>query len=337
MSYWPRDIVEYVDAIGLPSVAFRDSELTRGVVSKTRDGRILSYAGGLGIVFRLECATKKYAVKCFRYPQSDRLRRFLEIDKYLTKSSLDCMVGFRLIDSELLVTGNRFPVLKMEWVNAPTLDMYIKMNLANPQKLQTLAEDWLALIGSLRQNQISHGDLQNANIMVDNGRLKLIDYDGMYVPSIASLGTIELGQTHFQHPDRILQRIKPSPFGPNTDNFSAWVIYLSIVALSIDSSLWSKCECGPYNLLFTGPDYQTPDASPKFKLLRSHSNKTIAELTEKIFQYSKAPFDHIPPLIDSPNEVIKAQKDRWWTSSTEAAKVTVSQNSPIKRQDTSWL
>jgi len=79
---------------------------------------------------------------------------------------------------------------------------------------------------------IAHGDLQHGNIIMCNHELRLVDYDGMYVPAMKNFMASELGHPNYQHPARA-----PHHFGPYLDNFSAWVIYASIKALQVDPLL----------------------------------------------------------------------------------------------------
>ena len=54
----------------------------------------------------------------------------------------------------------------------------------------------------LERAGIAHGDLQHGNIFVVDDELKLIDYDGMFVPRLAGCRSNELGIEHYQHPQR---------------------------------------------------------------------------------------------------------------------------------------
>ena len=111
---------------------------------------------------------------------------------------------------------------------------------------------------------IAHGDLQHGNLLVtSSGELKLIDYDGMYVPSLAKMGACELGHANYQSPART-----SSTWGPYLDNFSAWVIYASLVALTIEPSLWTLLRNqGDEALLFTKDDFGDQRASRAFQVL----------------------------------------------------------------------
>jgi hypothetical protein len=62
-----------------------------------------------------------------------------------------------------------------------------------------LSQMWLKLSVMLREAEVGHGDLQHGNVLLvpvpgtDNLALKLIDYDGMYVPELAGHPPGEIG------------------------------------------------------------------------------------------------------------------------------------------------
>src|SRR4029077_855325 len=111
----------------------------------------------------------------------------------------------------------------------------------------------------LKDSRIAHGDLQHGNILIVNGQFKLVDSDGMYVPTLARRNSHEVGHPNYQHPRRVATH-----FGPYLDNFSAWVIYVSLVALSIDPTLWQTTGAGDECLLFRQEDFNNPDTSNAF-------------------------------------------------------------------------
>jgi serine/threonine protein kinase len=126
------------------------------------------------------------------------------------------MVPFHFLRKGILVRGSWYPIVKMEWVNGETMDSYIKNNLRNSSALRDLAVRWLQMLSALQRASITHGDLQHGNILIINGEIKLIDYDGMYVPALAGRGSHEVGHRNYQHPRRTEHH-----FGANVDNFSA--------------------------------------------------------------------------------------------------------------------
>jgi len=81
-----------------------------------------------------------------------------------------------------------------------TLFTYVERNLGNSTLLFALASRWLEMIKVLNKFSIAHGDLQHGNVLVVNGDLKLVDYDGMFVPTLAGKISSEIGHRNYQHP-----------------------------------------------------------------------------------------------------------------------------------------
>src|SRR5262249_28223604 len=135
------------------------------------------------------------------------------------------VVGFEFLPKGIKVKSQWYPILKMEWVRGELLHDYIKKHLRDSVTLLKLAERWQAMIKALQGATISHGDLQHGNIVVVNGELRLIDYDGMFVPALSGQMSNEVGHRNYQHPLRT-----EFDFGPYLDHFAAWVIYISLVA-----------------------------------------------------------------------------------------------------------
>src|SRR5439155_9947810 len=103
---------------------------------------------------------------------------------------------------------------------------------------------------------ISHGDLQHGNVLVVGGELRLIDYDGMFVPEFAGTMSKECGHLNYQHPART-----EFDYGPSLDNFSSWVIAVSLAAVCVHPELWTKYSGGDECLIFRREDFTNPGAS----------------------------------------------------------------------------
>ena len=94
-------------------------------------------------------------------------------------------MGFDYLPKGIKVRGQWYPILKMEWVQGELLSQYVERHLHNPSDLQQLAARWIEMTKALHANSIAHGDLQERNVLVVNGQLKLVDYDGMFVPALS--------------------------------------------------------------------------------------------------------------------------------------------------------
>ena len=179
----------------------------------------------------------------------------------------------------------------MEWIEGELLGDYVQRNLGKPAALARLANRWLTMMQALAAADIAHGDLQPGNVLVVNHDFKLIDYDGMFVPSMSGQKSHEVGHRHFQHPTRTL-----NDFGPTLDHFASWVIYVSLIALSIDPDLWRNTNAGDEALLFQQSDFKSPSSSTTFKLLTTHPNQTIQKLAVQFQSFLPLGPLQTPPL-----------------------------------------
>jgi tRNA A-37 threonylcarbamoyl transferase component Bud32 len=228
---WPR-YEEYRRAVNVPGDCFIDPELRDAVLIKESKGW-----GKNGAVFHFRCKRRHVAVKCFFKNQFGRQERFARIQKYAKGEAGRYFLDFEYLEQGIYVDGYWYPILKMEWVT-PTLDEYIADNLKyNRARLAALPDRFRTMVITLQNAGIAHGDLEPENMVVVSGELKLIDYDGVYVPSMKGLPGIETGNPGFQHPDR-----SEADFGPHIDNFSAWILDAELTYLQIDPQLWTLAE-----------------------------------------------------------------------------------------------
>src|SRR5204863_8121339 len=128
---------------------------------------------------------------------------------------------------------------------------------------------WLRLARRLREANLAHCDLQHGNVLLVPGRraeslaVKLIDYDGMFVPALAGSPSGEVGHPAYQHP----QRLRDGTYNLEVDRFPHLVIYTALRGLIVGSRyLWNKFDNGD-NLLFRQQDLERPDDSAVFKEL----------------------------------------------------------------------
>ncbi len=178
----------------------------------------------------------------------------------------------------------------MEWIEGEPLNTYIAKNLGQPHKLLQLSRDWSEMMASLRAAQIAHGDLQHGNILVTPTGLRLIDYDGMYVPSLNGCVSHEEGHRNYQHPERTGR-----DFGPYLDNFSAWVIFSSVMLVALEPRLWQLLKGGDECLLFRRDDFKRPDRSSAFQVLES-SSPEVKALAGQFRSLLSMPLRQIPAL-----------------------------------------
>jgi serine/threonine protein kinase len=266
--YWPSP-QEYCEAVQASS-SFSDAQLRSANVETTALGLPRSLSGNFATVFCLHCHDRKVALRCFLRNVPDQRVRYKAISKYVLADDLVCTVPVEYIEQGIKISGDWYPVLKMEWVEGLTLNEFINQYLNNQMALQLLASYFKEMTLSLRRAGIAHGDLQHDNILISDSELRLVDYDGMYVPELASCTASELGHLNYQHPGRAKEH-----YGISLDNFSAWVIYLSLACLSIDPHLWKLLDGGADCLLFRHADFTNPTNSTAFGTLLRHHDVRI--------------------------------------------------------------
>jgi len=287
---WPITS-DYAVAVQNPQLCFGDPDLRCSSAELTSIQLPRARTGAFATVFRMQNSSSEFAARCFLKHFQDQHHRYAAISAHLKSVRLPCMVGFEFIEQGIRVQGNWFPILKMDWVRGLPLYAHVRDNLSNPSVLTTVAEQFLLLLQSLRHCSIAHGDLQNGNVLISNGQLLLIDYDGMFVPALRGSKSHELGHRNFQHPQRT-----ESKFDENLDNFSGWVIYTSLSCIALDPSLWhlSGADKNDEQLLFTKTDFEKPNQSRIIQAMKAHPNAKIRQTIEGFISVAGMPLDHVP-------------------------------------------
>lgn len=316
---WPTP-QDFNEAIQNPMLAFTDGELQTGRPDLTPLGLPRPITGGFASVYRLQCGQANWAVKCFLRQFDDQQDRYTAIGARLDQVRLPYTVGFSFLNRGIRVSSAWYPILKMEWVQGEPLNSYIQNHLGHPQTLRTLAARWVQMITQLQQASIAHGDLQHGNVFVINGDLRLIDYDGMYVPALAGQGSHEVGHRNYQHPLRT-----QDDFGPYLDNFSAWAIYVSLIALTVDPGLWDQFGGGDESLLFRREDFQRPESSDLLRALEKCTDiriRSVATLFKSILNFKP---QQVPPLDGAPVLLLDSN---WMVDHMETGKAGALTNLP---------
>ena len=267
---------DYCDAIQYPQDCFADPELRAAEAVTDPLGLPRTSSGNFATVFHVAVPNgRQYAVRCFvRSYANDQQQRYDAIAEFLAAIDSSWKVGFEFLAKGIRIRGDWFPILKMEWIEAESFRKYLESHLHDARALVALAERFAAAVADLQKHGAAHGDLQHGNVLVCNdGLLKLIDYDGMFVPALAGREATEVGHRNYQHPSRSI-----ADFGPGLDNFSAWVIYASLLSLAVDPGLWARLNGGDEKLLFSRADFTEPSLGLGFRALELNGESELAEL-----------------------------------------------------------
>ncbi len=296
--------IDYSEAIQSPRTRFSEAKLKQGQVATDKKlGVPLSSAGNFAVVYQMQLPSQMVAVRCFtRPPQSDQQERYEALSHHLKQFWIPELVDFAYIVQGIKVKERWYPIVQMDWIEGPLLDSYVKSCLHQPDRLSQLAANWRGVAASLRGGHTAHGDLQHGNIKVDSqGTIRLVDYDGLFIPVLRGRPPNEVGLPNYQHPERIAHGY----YDENADAFSSLVIYLSLIALRSNAKLWIP-ELEGEALLFKADDYKAPGRTPIWQKLRQSADEEVRRLTESLEHFCSRPVSELPVL----EELLQAMRAR---------------------------
>lgn len=290
-------ISEYIEAVRYSEDNFDKLKNLRPVLD--HNGNPVMSSGNFSVVFKMkdETTEKCYAIKCFTREQEERDERYKAIVEELKNVNSKYFVSVNYIEKELFVNTlqsdeKEFPVVLMDWVEGITLDEYINNNINNSYELNLLSYYFCRLGKWLLSQPFAHGDLKPANIIVrEDKSLVIVDYDGMFVPSLKGKNALEIGSPDYQHPMRSIQT-----YNRNIDDFSISVIALSLKAIALNASLYSPKTNG---LSMSAIDYTNISESEIFTsmlTLVGKSKEISSLLSLFIMSLSQA---ELHPLYDN--------------------------------------
>ena len=226
-------------------------------------------SGAFAVVFKMQdkSSGKYYALKCFTEEQQGRAEAYRQIADELDLLDSPYITSVKYMEKELFVDSqceeDEFPVLLMDWVEGETMETYIAANYRNQSAMLMLSYRFGKMAAWLRTQSFSHGDIKPDNIIVrPDGSLTLVDYDGMYVPSMKGSQSPTIGTRDFSHPLRTVD-----DFDETIDDFSLASIALSLKAISMKSTLLDIYGASD-RLLFSENDYRNPSNSKVISALQ---------------------------------------------------------------------
>lgn len=303
---------EYQAAVQHPQQCFVDPELKSCATRMTPLGLPYALSGGFALTYTLERANRKYAVRCFHREVNELHDRYEKISNKLKSIGSEFFVDFSYKHDGIIVNSQKFPIVKMDWVEGDTLGEYINNHHSNTLKMRNLRDQFRKLNKFLDANKIAHGDIQDLNVLCKHDRIVLIDYDGMFVEGMQPGFGNEIGHKDYQHSFR-----NTAHFGPDMDHFSFILIDLTLSIIIERPDIFKKFKSGGEALLFKANDYKNPNSSLVFQECIG-----ISALTENVKHFRSiclADISRVPSLADYlRGSNIPSQSSSPPTSSTKA-------------------
>jgi hypothetical protein len=321
---WPS-AQRYKEAMHNPEQYIRDPKLRGAKVKSDKRGAPAAYTGSFGSVYRVTTNSgRRIALRVFhptpkvpeRYDQAVFLNRWFKLGEELAALRAvgrqpPEILEFALVPDALSIDGQLLPVLKLPWVSGRNLDDWIgkRLQQGRAAALRTLASNWREAMHDMRKVGLAHGDFHHGNIKLEpSGVMRYLDYDSMFASALSGFENSEIGHQNFQHPSFHFPAPRLRPFDRDMDNFSALVIYTSLLAVADDPSLWRRYHHDD-NLIFEGGrDFADPDGSPLFAELRRSANPITRGLANLLARYAKGPAHAVPSL----ERAIEAATTPWY-------------------------
>lgn len=252
----PLSLLDISNSLKNAKVCLKVPELDGGHVVEV-NGHPVSSSGGYCVVYKFQLANGKYKALRIWHKDLSLLPDLPEVaekvSNELSRLQSDYFVEYKYYEKAILVAGQFYPAVVMDWCDGEDLKDYISSNVSDATKMRSLANQFRKMVKFFHDHNISHGDLQHGNIRIrPDGTICVLDYDSMYVPALKGKLEYIKGLPSFQHPTA---RDSNEFLSPKVDYFSESVIYLALMLLIKDPSLWTnEVKCCDDILLFDNND-----------------------------------------------------------------------------------
>lgn len=279
------------------------------IYSKLRNNLPQTFEGGFAVISHIRDSNRKdYALRIFKTPVDRIKERTEKISGFLTRNPSPYFLNYRLLNKGLKIAGQYEDVVLMDWIEGQSLSAFIDNAIEEGEDLtvfKDLAGKVLEMFKWMHEKKISHRDLQPDNIIIDEDlNVKLCDYDSVCIPELEGFSQITGGVPGYQHPYRIMHTDDPNvTCSCKDDYFSELVLYMGLLFLSVDSSVWNYHD--DYSFIFDKDDFETIGAGrPCSKLdeVRKIANKSslsseLNQLLDLLVENLKAKdLDSVKPM-----------------------------------------
>ena len=286
-------LAEYSDALQLSlGIALSDPLLGRGTLCSRGPGQPVVRSGNFALTFEVVADGRSYAVRCFHKPSDSLQTRYDAMARHVRPIRSACFVDFEFQPSGITTESGTYPIVRMDWAHGQTLAAFVAEHRTDVHALEQLRVSLREISRELHGHGIAHGDIQPTNVIVQSPtHLRLIDYDGMFVPQLAGLQSTELGQRNFQHSGR-----RGRHFDASLDSFAFSLLDLTLDALCRRPELWEQSDSDADAFILRTADIADPASSPAYSLLAS-----VPGLEPRVRHFAAicaAPFEQVPTFED---------------------------------------
>lgn len=265
--------------------------------------------GGVACIFKLINKNKKnVALKCYRSDEGHSSISYNDLaviqkkidsfNKLADKLPFFIKYTYYPDESGIRTTDN-FPVALSEWVEGKNIAEFLYEE-KNNRNVKNIAVKILDVFEKMRENNFIHCDLSHDNIFITPAHeIKLIDYD--YSTDSGSNVLIGNGHPHFQHYARQAKTEYSQDEIKELDNFSEWVIFLTIAVRLLNHSLYKELMKSDDKILFLADDFKHWLECNLYTKIKEIPNEKLQNLLSKFTEHCqptnfKIDLSKIPPL-----------------------------------------
>ena len=277
------------------------------------NGKLIVCEGKSSRIYQMrdKSSHKKMALKCYHWNDPVLELRYQHLTDIKKNNDLSFIVPCKFIPQGTTIHGETNPVLLMDWIEGVPFREFINRAAGVPRILDKLARLILRIDKKMYRAGLAHCCIEPDHIMLgsnasdERGVLILLDYDNIWVPSLAHRNILEISNHDYQHPGRVKEGI----YGPLADRFPLLLLYTSLTAIRIMGTKFLKDKAPEHGLLFSKRDLEFPNDSQIFKELLGQKDPFLRGLILEIQDSLAKPMAWIPSLEDSINK-IKEEADK---------------------------
>ncbi len=227
----------YLDTLNNPDGLFRS--LTGFTVRRDLYGACEIRSGNNSVVFRLDFGSRPFMLKCY----TRHKRPSPALYDYVARSRSPLLTPARILPQEIWVFdhnggGSWHDVVFAPWVEGRHLSTHLHEALRRNDReaLARLARSFDRMALHLLGEEFAHGDLKPDNLIVTPaGEMKPVDYDALFIPSLAGTYAAETGTPGYNHPARDARL-----FDKHIDDYAVALLSVTLHALSLDPGMYDR-------------------------------------------------------------------------------------------------
>ena len=210
--------------------------------------------GRAAVVYKLTAPEGDKALKVFksRFRSPDMVMLAEKIAQYAS------IPGMQVCSRQVLTPQRHRDLIRqhielnyavlMPWIEGPTwLEMTLNKEILSPAQTLKYAKQLADLLLNLEQRRLAHCDLSGSNMIITpDGRLELVDVEGLYAPGLPQPEVIPAGSPGYAH------RTAPQGlWGAQADRFAGAVLLAEILGACderIQEAAWGESYFDPREL-----------------------------------------------------------------------------------------